>query len=335
LTLRAPKTERIGVLAALALLGLYLSWASPYFLTGANMLNIGNSIAVIGIVAAGSTLVLLGGGIDISIGSTVALSGVAAGRVLDSGGGWITACVVAVLTGGVAGLINGALITGLKVNPLIATLGTLSIYRGLAFIASDGVALPASDRTFLNFGSGKVFGIPNPLLVMAVVFAGVWLLLVATTIGRNIYAIGGNPDAARLAGIPLSKYNIGLYVASGLLAGLGSVVLTARLGSAQPLAAAGLELDAIAACVLGGIALSGGVGTVGGTVLGVLVLGTVNNGLAILQVDSFYQYLARGGVLVIAVAFDQYNTHRRTRGLAATVRRRERSATETPAKASS
>lgn len=320
-TLRS--SERAGVVVALIALCVYLSTASEFFLTRDNILNIGTSIAIVGIVAAGSTIVMLGGGIDISIGSTVALAGIAAGKALEAGWGAEGAVVAAVVAGALAGLVNGLLVAGLGVNPLIATLGTLSVFRGLAFILSDGIAVSAADPRFLAIGSGRIAGLPAPLVVMIVVFAAVAFLLRSTRVGRNIYAMGGNPDAARLAGISLTRYRIGLYVASGALCGLSAVVLTARLGSAQPLAAAGLELDAIAACVLGGVALAGGIGAMGGTVLGVLVLGVVNNGLNILQVDSFYQYVARGGVLLIAVALDEWNLRRRTRALSGAQRRRE------------
>lgn len=316
-------SERLGVIAALVALCAYLAWASPFFLTGSNVLNIGTSIAIVGIVAAGSSIVMLAGGIDISIGSTVALAGIAGAQAMAAGYGPVMGVVVSITAGAIAGLVNGLLIAVLGVNPLIATLGTLSIYRGLAFVFSDGVAVGASDPAFLQIGTGKTLGIPNPLLIMIVVFLLVGAVLRWTRIGRNIYAIGGNADAARLAGINIRRYGIGVYVASGALSGVSAVVLTARLGSAQPLAAAGLELDAIAACVLGGISLAGGIGSIGGTVLGVLVLGVVNNGLNILQVDSFYQYVARGGVLLIAVALDQVNIKRRNRAQTGAQRRRE------------
>ncbi|AMM31651.1 Ribose transport system permease [Sinomonas atrocyanea] len=321
---KVQTNERLGVIAALVLLVILLTWASPYFLTTGNFVNIGSNIAVIGIVATGSTLVMLGGGIDISIGSTVAVAGIAAGKVLSGGGPWVLAVGAALAVGAIAGLVNGLLVTVFNINPLIATLGTLSVFRGMAFILAGGVPQSAANATFLEIGLGQVLGIPTPVYLMAIIVALAWVALNKTTVGRNIYALGGNADAARLAGIRLDRYRLGLYLASGLLSGVAAVVLTAKLGSAQPLAADGLELDAIAACVLGGIALTGGIGTIGGTLLGVVILGIVNNGLAILSVDSFYQYLARGGVLLVAVALDQYNAKRRDKAAAATIRRREK-----------
>jgi len=322
-TLKLIRGDRIGVVIAIVVMCVFLGFASPFFFTGNNLLNIGTSISIVGIAAAGAAIVMIGGGIDISIGSTVAVTGIVGAVVMSAGGGTIAGVLATVIAGAVAGLINGVLVTILGVNPLIATLGTLSIFRGLAFVISGGTAVGVSDSAYLAIGSGKLFGIPNPLIIMIFVFLIVGGMLKWTNIGRNIYAIGGNMQAAKLSGIRVRRYGIGIYVACGTLAGLSSVVLTARLGSAQPLAAVGLELDAIAAVVLGGISLSGGIGSMGGVVLGVLVLGVVNNGLNILQVDSFYQYIARGGVLLIAVALDQFNIKRRSKAQAGSKRSRE------------
>jgi L-arabinose transport system permease protein len=321
---RLAHGDRTGVVIALVAIMIYLWIASPFFLTKNNLTNIGTSIAVLGIVAVGSTIVMVGGGLDISIGSNVALAGVIAAKAISWGWGPWGAIATAVIAGGVAGMINGLLVARLGVNPLIATLGTLSIFRGLAFIVSDGVAVGVPEPMFVKIGTGRLVGIPNPFILLLVVLVLAAVFMRMTTVGRNLYALGGNPEAARLAGINTTCYKFGLYAASGALAGVSAVVLTARLGSAQPLAAAGLELDAIAACVLGGVALSGGVGTIGGTVLGVVVLGVVNNGLSIMQVDSFYQYLARGGVLVIAVVLDEFNARRRDRSIVGMARTAER-----------
>lgn len=306
-------SQGMGVFVALMLICVVLSFLSPFFLTGPNLLNIGSSVAIIGIVASGATLVMLSGGLDISIGSIVALSGVTAGQFLNLTGSWGIAVVAGLIGGAVAGFFNGVLVTVFHINPLIATLGTLSVYRGLAYIVAGGVAVPTSSPEFLAIGTGRVFGIPSTLIIMVVIFLIVAVVLKSTVVGRNLYAIGGNPEAAKLAGIAVDRYKLGLYTASGLLGGVAGIVLSARLGSAQPMAGLGLELDGIAAAVLGGVALAGGIGTIGGTVLGVLVLGVVNNGLNILQVDSFYQYIARGGVLLIAVALDQVSVQRRNR----------------------
>lgn len=305
--------DRFGVVVALVVLVAYLSYSSPYFFNPENFVNIGVSVALVGVVAAGSTLVMISGGIDISVGSIVALSGICAAKVTADSGSAVLGVGAALGVGALAGLANGLIVTRFRVSPLIATLATLSIYRGATFIVSEGNAIAATDPFFLSLGSARVWGIPIPLLIMVAVFVVLTFVLVSTDIGRNIYAIGGNPEAARLAGIGLDRYRVALYTFNGLLAGLSGLVLTARLGSGQPLAASGLELDAIAAVVLGGVALAGGIGSMGGTILGVLVLGTLNNGLTILSVDSFYQYIARGGILLIAVSLDQVNQARRRR----------------------
>ena len=308
------KGERLGVVMALILMCVLLGFASPFFFTGTNLLNIGTSISIVGIAAAGSAIVMIGGGIDISIGSTVALTGVVGAVMMEGLGiGTVGGVLATVTAGALAGLINGVLVVNMGVNPLIATLGTLSIFRGLAFVVSSGEAVGVSDPSYLAIGSGNLFGRPFPLIIMRSVFLHVGAMLKWTNIGRNIYALGGNKQAAKLAGIRIKRYEVGIYVACGALSGLAAVILTARLGSAQPIAGIGLELNAIAACVLGGISLAGGVGSMGGVVLGVLVLGVVNNGLNILQVDSFYQYIARGAVLLIAVALDQFNIKRRAK----------------------
>lgn len=309
---RLPSASRLlppelrGVLTALIVLGILLAFASPFFLTTANIGNLLVGVALMGIVAAGETLVMLSGGLDISVGSIVALTGVVSALVLTATHNAGIAVAAALLVGGLAGLMNGLIITTLRINALIVTLATMSIYLGLTYIVGEGKAVGATDATFAWLGNGSVLGIPNPIILLAIVYLLGQVVLSFTTIGRNIYAMGGNAEAARLAGLNLAKYRMGLYTASGLLAGLSGVVLTARLGSGQPIAGTGLELSAIAAVVLGGTSLSGGIGSLFGTLLGVLVLGTLSNGLILLRIPAFYQYLARGAVLLLAVGLDHY-----------------------------
>ena len=293
-------------MTALVVLCAVLTLASPFFLTPANIANLLVGVALMGIVAAGETLVMLSGGLDISVGSIVALAGVVSALVLTATHSAAAGVGAGLLVGALAGLANGLIITTLRINALIVTLATLSIYLGLTYIVGEGKAVGATDATFAWLGNGAVLGIPNPIVLLAVVFLVGHLVLAYTTIGRNIYAMGGNAEAARLSGINLSAYRVGLYTASGLLAGLSGVVLTARLGSGQPIAGTGLELAAIAAVVLGGTSLSGGIGSMFGTLLGVLVLGTLSNGLILLRIPAFYQFLARGAVLLLAVGLDHY-----------------------------
>ncbi len=309
---RRPRLQRLlppeqrGVLTALIVLCVILAIASQYFLTPANIANLLVGVALVGIVAAGETFVMLSGGLDISVGSIVAFSGVVAAIVLTATHNAGAAVFAGVATGAVSGILNGLIITTLRINALIVTLATMSIFLGLTYIVAGGKAVGATDATFSWLGNGNVLGIPNPIIVLVLVFVIGHFVLAYTTLGRNIYAMGGNAEAARLSGINLTRYRIGLYTTSGALAGLSGVILTARLGSGQPIAGAGVELTAITAVVLGGTSLSGGVGSMFGTALGVLVLGTLSNGLILLRVPAFYQYLTRGAVLLLAVGLDHY-----------------------------
>ena len=303
---RLLPVEQRGVLSALLAMGIILTLASPFFLTPANIGNLLVGVALVGIVAAGETVVMLSGGLDISVGSIVALAGVVSALVLTATHDAGSAILAGIAVGALAGFANGFIITTLRINALIVTLATLSIYLGLTYIVADGKAVGATDAAFSWIGNGGIFGIPNPIITLVVVFVVGHFILTYTTIGRNIYAMGGNAEAARLSGLNLSVYRIGLYTASGFLAGVSGVILTARLGSGQPIAGAGLELTAIAAVVLGGTSLSGGVGSMFGTALGVLVLGTLSNGLILLRIPAFYQFLARGTVLLLAVGLDHY-----------------------------
>jgi ribose/xylose/arabinose/galactoside ABC-type transport system permease subunit len=298
--------EQRGVLIALIGLGIVLAFTSPFFLTPGNIGNLLVGTALVGIVAAGETFVMISGGLDISVGSVVALTGVVSAVVLTETHNAGLAVAAGIGAGALAGYFNGLIITALRINALIVTLATMSIYLGLTYIVAGGKAVGATDATFSWLGNGNVLGIPNPIILLVLVFVIGQFILSFTTIGRNIYAMGGNAEAARLAGLNLTRYRIGLYIASGSLAGLSGVVLTARLGSGQPIAGAGVELSAIAAVVLGGTSLAGGVGSMAGTALGVLVLGTLSNGLILLRIPAFYQFLARGTVLLLAVGLDHY-----------------------------
>lgn len=298
--------EQRGVLTALVALGVILTLASPVFLTPANIGNLLVAAAVMGIVAAGETFVMLSGGLDISVGSILAFAGVVSALVLTATHSAAIAVAAGLAIGAACGILNGLIITKLRINALIVTLATMSIYLGLTYIVGNGKAVGATDAVFSWLGNGNVLGIPNPIIVLVVVYVVGHFVLAYTTIGRNIYAMGGNAEAARLSGLDLTRYRIGLYTLSGTLAGLSGVILTARLGSGQPIAGTGYELTAIAAVVLGGTSLSGGVGSMIGTALGVLVLGTLSNGLILLRIPAFYQYLARGAVLLLAVGLDYY-----------------------------
>jgi ribose transport system permease protein len=297
--------DEVGLVIVYLLLFAALTWlAWPYFHKVRNLLNILVAVSTIGIISVAMTMVIVSGGIDLSIGSVVAISGVVIAYLSH----YVPipfAVGAALLTGAAVGALNGAAISFARINPLIATLGTLSIVRGLAFAFSGGLTQSISDPSFQFLGRGFVFGIPFPAIVMVVLFLLTAWVMSWTVFGRNIYAIGGNAQASRLAGIAVTPLRMTVYILSGLSAALGGIFLASQLGAAAPQAALGLELSVIAAVILGGTSLSGGKGTIWGTLLGVLIMGTLNNGLTLLNVSSYYQDVARGTVLLLAVGLDQ------------------------------
>ena len=296
--------ESLGLVAIYVLLLAVLSWQSPYFANVKNFLNILVAVSTIGIIAVPMTLVIVAGGIDLSVGSVVALAGVAVAQLSHHFP--IAGCVgAALVVGGLVGVFNGLAITRVGINPLIATLGTLSIARGISFVFSGGLTQTIDSDPFAFLGRGFVLGVPFQVLVMAILFLLAAWTMKSTVFGRSIYAIGGNAQASRLAGLPVSNLQVAVYVLSGLGAALGGVFLASQLGAGAPAAASGIELSVIAAVILGGTSLSGGKGTIAGTLLGVLILGTLNNGLTLLNVSSYYQDVARGVVLLLAVGLDQ------------------------------
>lgn len=296
--------ESAGLLGVYALLLVALSLKSPYFLSLNNFFNILVAVSTIGLVAVAMTLVIVSGGIDLSVGSIVALTGVCVAQLSHQMP--IGAAVgIALLVGLLVGWFNGLAVTKIGINPLIATLGTLSIARGLAFVFSGGLTQSIDSEGFGFLGRGFVAGVPFQVIVMAVLFGLAAWVMKFTTFGRGIYAVGGNATAARLAGLPVQRLQMTVYILSGACAALGGVFLASQLGAGAPASSSGLELSVIAAVILGGTSLSGGKGTIAGTLLGVLILGTLNNGLTLLNVSSYYQDVARGVVLLLAVGLDQ------------------------------
>lgn len=296
--------ESLGLVVIYVVLLIALSRLSPFFLSVNNFLNILVAVSTIGIIAVAMTMVIISGGIDLSVGSVVALTGVAVAQ-LSHQMPIAAAVAVALLVGLAVGAFNGWAITGLGINPLIATLGTLSIARGLSFIFSGGLTQTIDAPGFEFLGRGFVSGVPFQVVVMGLLFLLAFWVMRATVFGRSVYAIGGNAQASRLAGLPVRGLQMAVYLLSGLSAALGGVFLASQLGAGAPQAATGIELSVIAAVILGGTSLSGGKGTIGGTLLGVLILGTLNNGLTLLNVSSYYQEVARGVVLLLAVGLDQ------------------------------
>ncbi len=283
-----------GALAGLLVLALVIAVMQPAFLTTQNLLNVGVQAAVIAIMAFGMTFVVVAGGIDLSVGSIAALAAMV---------GALTAGPVGLLVGALAGLVNGALISYGKLPPFIATLAMLSVARGLTLVFSEGQ--PHETDAMVTFlGSNLTPMLPLPLLLMLAFFGITGLILTRTNLGRRMYAIGGNEEAAKLSGIDVRRQKLWIYALSGLFAAAAGLVLAGRLGSAGPQAAVGYELDAIAAVVIGGASLSGGVGRATGTLVGALVLAVLRNGLNLLQVPPFWQQVVIGAVIALAALLD-------------------------------
>jgi ribose/xylose/arabinose/galactoside ABC-type transport system permease subunit len=303
----------VGLLVALGSLFVFFSVFAQYFLTTQNLLNTGRAISLLGIVAAITTVVLISGSLDLSIGATMALSGMAAATVMSSGApGWV-GVLVGLGAGLVIGLANGAMIVLAGVNPLIATIGSALVIRGLAFVVNDGRSIVVEDQGFLNLAQGTLFGVPKPVFFFALAFLVVWFALTFTRWGLRIFALGSNESAAARSGVRVSRARIAVYVWSALVAAGAGILLTSGTGSVFPYAAVGVELSVIAAVILGGTALLGGRGSVLGTLIGVLILGVLTNGLNLMGVKAWWQEIAQGLVLILAITWDALREKRRAR----------------------
>ena len=300
-----------GLVAALALIFVALSITTPYFFTPDNLLNIAKAVTVVGIASAGETVVIISGGFDLSVGSTMAAAGMLAAWLLESGAPISLAFVAAIGLGVLIGVVNGTIISYFRINPLITTLGTLAIVRGLAFVISGGREIVISDQAWLELGTGAWLGIPIIVVFALATFLVIGWSMPRTSFGRYVYAIGSNLRAARLAGIAVDRWRLVFYIVCGATAALSGLVLTARTGSARPSAAVGFELDVITAVILGGASLSGGRGTVWGTLVGLVLIGVINNGLTLAQVPAFWQQVVKGAILLSAVLYDELRRHRR------------------------
>jgi len=298
------RARQFGTLIGLIALCCVLWILTPYFLTVSNLLNVAEQTSINAIVAVGMTFVILSAGIDLSVGSIVALSGVILGMALRDGQSLALALALALVVGVVSGAVNGLLISHGGLPPFIVTLGTMSIARGAALLFTEGRPISGFDESFRVLATGRVGFVPAPVIVMAVVYAAAHFVLSRTTFGRYVYAIGGNEEATRLSGVAVRFHKAMIYAVSGLMSAVAAVILTARLNSAQPIAGMMYELDAIAATVIGGTSLMGGEGTLGGTLVGALIMGVLRNGLNLLGVSSFLQQIVIGGVIVVAVLLD-------------------------------
>jgi len=306
--------QKYGILIALVLACVVLALINENFLSARNILNVLRQTSINGVLAIGMTFVILTRGIDLSVGSVVALTGVvAASFATTSTAGFIPgapypallALAIGVAVGMLAGSVSGLIVARFRVPAFVATLGMLSAARGLTLLYSGGRPIPALTDTFRWIGTGDVLGVPVPIFVLLAVFAGAHFVLTQTRFGRHVYAVGGNPHAAKVSGLPVTRIRFIVYVISGGLAGLAGMILAARTGSALPQAGIAYELDAIAAVVIGGTSLAGGVGRVSGTLIGALLIGVMNNGLDLMGVESYYQQVIKGFLIVAAVMLDQ------------------------------
>ena len=298
------RARRFGTLIGLLALCAVLWALTPHFLTVSNLLNIAQQTSINAIVAAGMTFVILSGGIDLSVGSIVALSGVVLGALLQGGISPSIAIPGAIAAGTACGLLNGLIVSIGGLPPFIATLGMMSVARGTALVFTEGRPVSGFDDGFRWLATGTAGFVPAPVIVMLLVYAVAHVVLARTTFGRYLYAIGGNEEATRLAGVAVRFHKTAIYGVSGALSAVAAIVLTARLNSAQPIAGMMYELDAIAATVIGGTSLSGGSGSLMGTLVGALIMGVLRNGLNLLGVSSFLQQIVIGGVIVGAVLVD-------------------------------
>jgi L-arabinose transport system permease protein len=282
-----------------------MSLTVDHFFSIENMLGLALSISQIGMVACTMMFCLASRDFDLSVGSTIAFAGVLCAMVLNATDNTFIAIIAAVAAGAVIGFVNGAVIAYLRINALITTLATMEIVRGLGFIVSHGQAVGVSSDTFIALGGLSMLGISLPIWVTLACFIVFGVLLNQTVYGRNTLAIGGNPEASRLAGINVERTRVWIFLIQGAVTALAGVILASRITSGQPNAAQGFELNVISACVLGGVSLLGGRATISGVVIGVLIMGTVENVMNLLNIDAFYQYLVRGAILLAAVLLDQ------------------------------
>lgn len=300
----------IGLIALLAVL------TGGTFLGTQNLINVVRQVSVIAITAIGVSVTIIALGIDLSIGSVVALAAVVSTSLAQLPEATnlmypgldlpvIVALAAGLLVGSAAGFTNGFLIAKFRIAPFIATLGMMSAARGLALIYSDGRPISKLKPDFNWIGQGDILGIPVPIVILAVVAIGSHIMFNNTRFGRHIFAIGGNELAARVSGINIGRVKIGLYTFSGLLAGLGGMILAGRIGSGNPQLGTGLELDAITAAVIGGTSFAGGIGTVWGSIVGALIIGSLNTGMDLLNVSPFAQQVVKGVIIVVAIIIDE------------------------------
>jgi ribose transport system permease protein len=311
---RSSLVDRVldaGILLSLVGLVIVFSVLSPEFLTVDNLVNILDASAIVGIVAVGVTIALIGGHFDLSVGSIVGLcSSLLALSLVDWGIPVGPAIVLAILGGLVIGAVNGILVVNFGINSIIATLGMLAAVRGIAFVVAEGSPIPVNNAFLTDLGVSRPLGIPVSVYIMAVAYAGAWVLLTQTKLGLHVYAVGGNEVAAERAGIPVKRITRLIFLATAFCAAIGAVLMTARTFSGQAVYGRELELDVLTAVLLGGIGLRGGEGSILRTLVGVAIVGVITNGLVLTEVPAYWTDVARGGALIVAVVLEAIRERR-------------------------
>lgn len=302
-----------GILIGLAVLFIFLSVATNSFLSTSNMLQVLRQICINGLLAFGMTFVLIIGGIDLTVGSVVGISGVAIVMMLNAGVPLPAAFIASLLLGSLVGLANGSITALTGMPPFIVTLSLQGTIRGIAYVITDGRSVSCDNEIFNRIGNGYFLGIPIPIYIVALVMIIISIILYYTRFGRRMYAIGGNMTAAKFSGIHVKRIMIQVYVISGTLSALAGIILASRMYSGQPAAGNAYESDAIAAAVLGGTSFNGGIGTVGGTLIGALVIGFLSNGLNLLHISSYVQDIIKGLVIIAAVGIDIFKNRKKAR----------------------
>lgn len=303
--------DNFGMIVIFLILFVICAVFIPNFASFINMKGLGLAISLSGMVACGMMFCLASGDFDLSIASVIACAGVVTALVINMTDSIIIGIAAGILLGLVTGYLNGLVIAKLKINALITTLATMQIVRGLAYIFSDGKAVGIANEDFFLLGSSNILGLPTPIWLTIICLCVFGFLLNKTTFGRNALAVGGNEEAARLAGVPVAKTKIIIFMLSGLVSALGGIILASRMTSGQPMTSIGFEMIVISACVLGGISLKGGIAKISYVVAGILILGTVENAMNLLNISPFAQYVVRGVILLMAVIFDRYKQNKR------------------------
>lgn len=306
-TLKAALSEMgntLSLIIALVIICIVLSIASPYFLTVKNIMNVFLFTSIIAIRGAGLTIAMILGGLDISQNAIGAVTGILVALLSIAGAPWWVLIIMVLLIGVVMGSINGTLISVFKINPIITTLGTMQIFRGIAWLVSDKTIM-IGDPFIISLGRSRLFGVvPYSVIIAVVIIFIAYYILRYTTFGRKVYMVGGNEYASYLSGIDSRKVKFGAFIISAVTASMAGFLLSAQVGAALPQSGAGTEMATISAVILGGISLSGGKGKISGTVLGMLILSTINNGLTLLGVNAYFQMVVNGAVLLLAVLID-------------------------------